>query len=82
MFVERKKALKNLVQGPGARKSLSVIESYTRVQFSVMSRTVTMSVTQTFYNNYTIQKVYKFKFNISNDTHKCQNNNNLVLYNG
>ena len=40
MFNERKiKALKNLVQGPGVRKKLSVVESYTKIQFNVMSRT-------------------------------------------
>ena len=42
MFIERKKkALKYLVQGPGVRKNLSVIELYTRIQFKVMSRTIT-----------------------------------------
>ena len=39
LFIEQKKALKYLVQGPGVRKNLSVIESYTRIQFKVMSRT-------------------------------------------
>ena len=31
LFIERKKALKYLVQGHGVRKNLSVIESYTRI---------------------------------------------------
>ena len=39
LFIEQKKDLKYLVQGPGVRKNLSVIESYTRIQFKVMSRT-------------------------------------------
>ena len=38
-LLNEKKALKYLVQGPGVRKNLSVIESYTRIQFKVMSRT-------------------------------------------
>ena len=36
---EKKKTLKYLVLGPGVRKDLSVIESYTRKQFKVMSKT-------------------------------------------
>ena len=40
MFIERKKALKYLVLGPGVRKNLSVIGSYTRIQFKVTSRTI------------------------------------------
>ena len=32
LFIERKKALKNLVLRPGSRKNLSVIKLYTRIQ--------------------------------------------------
>ena len=32
--------LKYLVQGLGVRKNLSVIESYTRIQFKVMSKSI------------------------------------------
>ena len=38
-LLNKKKTPEKLVQGPGVRKNLSVIESCTRIQFNVMSRT-------------------------------------------
>ena len=45
VYWTKNKALKYLVQGSDVRKNFTVIESYTRIQFKVMSRTVNQDFT-------------------------------------
>ena len=53
---------KYLILGPGARKSLSVTESYTTDTFNVLSRTLDkrLGIYGTIYNNITNKLAQKF----------------------